>query len=186
MLTGARRNARAWHEVGVPEGMPIWATEFNMRDDNSVVLHSWAHALLLSVYYGEMYDSPVSLTSVHNLVGPTFGLLFEDQEGLRHLVDQPRDSEPYSLSAGGVVTALFARASERASQCEIVEYPGAAMLTDDRGVAFRSLRGYRFSASDTSDDHPEGLRSEAVERPRSSATSLLINYGLSPAVDSAR
>ncbi|MEL7163523.1 MAG: hypothetical protein AAFN92_22385, partial [Bacteroidota bacterium] len=51
LLTNAAESAAGWRHYGIPEGMDVWATEFNMRDDSSVVLHGWAHGLLLSTYF---------------------------------------------------------------------------------------------------------------------------------------
>ncbi len=148
VLTTAAHGADGYHKIDAPEGMDIWATEFNMRDDNSVVLGSWAQALLLSVYYGNFYDSPVKITSIHNLVGKLFGLIHVSPDELDHLVDRPRTVTPFALSAAGIVTSLFARTSGDAPTCRTLEYRTADQLTDDRGEQLAGVRGWLYEGAD--------------------------------------
>ncbi len=158
LLTTAETGAREWHAAGIPAGMEIWATEFNMRDDRSIVRGSWAQALLLSVYYGEFYRAPVRLMTIHNFVGDLFGLVYTNTTETDYLIDRPRAVVPYALTAAGVVTNIFAQATGAATGCTLLNYPDAPLLEDDRKQAFSSVRGLHFTG--------------AVER------GLLINYGL--------
>lgn len=173
LLTTARKGAAGWQDVQVPPGLEIWVTEFNMRDDSSAVRGSWAQALLLSVYYGEFYQSPVSVTTIHNLTGALFGLLYTEADQTAYLVDRPREVSLYAPTAAGVITGLFARASAGATSCIPLVYADAVPLTDDRSEAFASVVGHWFS----------GARQAG----------LVINYGLKdvtvqlpPALQSAR
>jgi hypothetical protein len=145
MLTTARASARGYREMGAPDDMDIWVTEFNMRDDSSVVLGSWAQCLLLSVYYGEFWESPASVTTIHNLVGSLFGLVYTEPDQLDYLQDRPREIEPFALSAAGVVTSLFAHTAAGGKNCRRLAYPTAPELTDDRGQSIPSVRGYWLS-----------------------------------------
>ena len=158
LLTTARKGARGWREVHPPPELEVWATEFNMRDDSSVVLNSWAQAMLLSVYYGEFYQSPVTVTTIHNLTGSLFGLLYTDPSLTDYLLDQPREVTLFAPTAAGVITSLFAKSSAGASRCRPLRYPKAPVLTDDRAADFPSVAGYWFS----------GVGEAA----------LLVNYGL--------
>ena len=145
VLTTASRSAQTYHKMQAPDSMAIWVTEFNMRGDHSVVLHSWSHALVLATYYLEFLDSPVTLTAVHNLVGHLFGQIHTDTANFSHIVDQKVKSVPYTLTASGLATSLFARATEGATVAAPLIIDGISQLTDDRGVAVESIRGWTFT-----------------------------------------
>jgi hypothetical protein len=177
LLTTARENARKYRQAGVPEGMEIWATEFNMRDDSSLVRGSWAQCMLLSVYYGEFLDSPITVTTIHNLVGSLFGLLYTESGQLDYLLDRPREVQAYAPSAAGVVTGLFAAATERAGHCVPLYYREAPKLVDDRGEPFGSVRGYWMQGeTDGALLVNYGLRSVTVAVPDALASGAAYTY----------
>lgn len=161
LLTTAREGALGYAKVHAPEGMDIWATEFNMRDDSSAVRGSWAQALLLAVYYEEFYRAPVRLTTIHNIVGPLFGLIYTEAGQTDYLLDRPRAARPYALSAAGIATSLFARSSRGADDFQPLNFPEAPALTDDREQTFPSVRGSVFTGTAT--------------------TAVIVNYGPEPA-----
>ncbi len=149
LLTTARAGAAGWRKLDAPAGTDIWATEFNMRDDSSVVLGSWAQVMLLSVYYGEYATSPVSVTTIHNITGALFGTIYTEPGQTGYLLDRPVAVKPYALTAAGLATALFARSSYGAASVRQVHYPEAPLLTDDRGQTVASLRGYWYQGAAT-------------------------------------
>ncbi|WKN43756.1 hypothetical protein [Tunicatimonas pelagia] len=145
MLTTVQQSVQSYRKMKLPPGMPIWATEFNMRDDHSVVLHSWSHALVLSMYYLEFLHSPVTLTSVHNLVGQLFGQIHIDTATFSHLAEPKVASVPYTLTAGGIATSLLAQATQGATQATPLVIEGATTLQDDRGTTVTSVQGWMFA-----------------------------------------
>jgi hypothetical protein len=132
LLTTARTNARGYEKLNLPDETDLWITEFNMRDDSSAILGSWAQCLLLSVYYREFLEGPATLTTVHNIVGPLFGLI---------------DTDSFEPTAAGVVTTLFARAAAGSDSSRTLSYPEAPLLTDDRGQTVTSVAGHWFSGA---------------------------------------
>ena len=145
VLTTASRAAQTYRQVHAPDTMAIWVTEFNMRGDRSVMLHGWSHALVLATYYLEFLDGPVALTAVHNLVGHLFGQVHTDTANFSHVVDRKVKSVPYTLTAGGLATSLFAQATEGATAAAPLTLRNVPQLTDDRGATVASLRGWTFT-----------------------------------------
>lgn len=161
VLTTARAAANGWRGFGIPDSLEAWVTEFNLRADSSAVLHTWAHGLFLSVYFGAFLEADqVTLANVHNLVGSRFGLLHVGEGNLAHRLDSPAASTPFAPTGGGVALALFNRAIGDATEMWPLRFAGARELTDDRGVSFPTLAGWLFGAAGD---------------PRSG---LLVNYGL--------
>lgn len=148
LLTTTQQSAQTYRKMKLPPGMPIWATEFNMRDDRSVVLHSWSHALVLTMYYLEFLNSPVTLTSVHNLVGQLFGQIHTDTANFSHLAGQKVASVPNTLTAGGIATSLLARVTKDATQAAPLVMEGVPLLRDDRGATVASVQGWTFEDGD--------------------------------------
>lgn len=160
MLTTTQQSARAYQQMDLPPDMPIWSTEFNMRADHSMVLHRWSHTLVLAMYYLEFLDSPVTLTSVHNLVGHLFGQVHTDSANFSH-ISEPAVSVPYTLTAGGIATSLLARATAGVTQAAPIVMDSIVWLTDDRGATVAGVQGWLFT-------------NEQGER-----TALIVNFGYS-------
>ncbi|MEO0331149.1 MAG: hypothetical protein AAF223_05615, partial [Bacteroidota bacterium] len=159
LLTTAQQGAQTYQKMQVSDTVPIWVTEFNMRDDHSVVLHSWSQALVLAAYYLEFLNSPAVLTNVHNLVGHLFGQVHTDTATFAHLLTQNVISHPYTLTAGGIATSLFARATNHATEGVLLVMKEIPPLVDDRGISVASVQGWLF----TSD--------------KGGKTGLLVNFG---------
>lgn len=147
-LTTARHGAQTYRKMQLPDTLPIWVTEFNMRDDHSVVLHSWSHALILAEYYLEFLNSPVAQTNVHNLVGHLFGQVHTDTTNFSHILASNVASKPYTLTAGGIATSLLAQATKNATEATYLEIEGVPLMTDDRGASVASVQGYLFTDND--------------------------------------
>ena len=143
-LAGAQHGGEGWDELGAPAGTEVWATEFNVRDDASAVRGTWAQTLVLAQYYSTFLDGPVAVVTIHNLVGELFGLLDTEVR----LDAEARADAPYPLTAAGVATAVFARASDGADAVTVLEYPDAGALADDRGEEVPRVRAFRFASGE--------------------------------------
>ncbi len=144
MFTTASKNLKKLDDFYVPDDMNLWVTEFNIRDDNSVILHSWTQTLILSKYLFKFLESDVELSSMHNLTGTLFGMVHTDSLNYQHLKSQNVKSIPYTLSAGGMITKLFGDAMKDKVEGAVLNFDIASTLTDDRGEQAKNLKGYMF------------------------------------------
>ncbi|MBS9462580.1 hypothetical protein KIM67_09170 [Flagellimonas sp. 389] len=144
MFTIATKNLKKIDDFYVPDDMDLWITEFNIRDDNSVVLHSWAQALILSKYLFKFLETEVELAHMHNLTGTLFGMVHTDSLNYQHLKSKSVKSIPYTLSAGGMITKLFGDAMEDKVEGAVLDFDAVTTMTDDRGEQSNSLKGYIF------------------------------------------
>ncbi|WP_422860756.1 hypothetical protein ACOKFD_07960 [Flagellimonas sp. S174] len=144
MFTTASKNLKKIDGFYVPKAMDLWVTEFNIRDDNSVVLHSWAQTLILSKYLFKFLESDVELSSMHNLTGNLFGMVHTDTLNYQQLKSQSIKSMPYTLSSGGMVTKLFGDAMKGKVEGAVLNFDTVSMLTDDRGDQVENMKGYIF------------------------------------------
>ncbi|PKA99626.1 hypothetical protein B0O79_3343 [Flavobacteriaceae bacterium MAR_2009_75] len=144
MFTTAHLNLKKLNKLFKPEDMQLWVTEFNIRDDNSVVLHSWAQSLILAEYYFEFLENDVTLSHLHNLIGKLFGMIHTDTLSYDHLKSQNVQSVPYSLSAGGLTTKIFGEAMSGMQEMAPLDFKNVPSLIDDRDQQFDVLKGYVF------------------------------------------
>ncbi|MEM7484574.1 MAG: hypothetical protein AAF348_05135 [Bacteroidota bacterium] len=144
MFTTASKNLKKIDDFYLPDDMDLWITEFNIRDDNSVVLHSWAQTLILSKYLFKFLEEDVKLVHMHNLIGTLFGMVHTDSLSYQHLKSQNIKSKPYTLSAGGMITKLFGDVMKDQLEATVLNFDIKTILTDDRGGQFNSLQGYLF------------------------------------------
>ncbi|MGB5818452.1 MAG: hypothetical protein WBG90_03130 [Saonia sp.] len=158
MFTTAEQNLKKMDNFYVPEEMELWVTEFNIRDDNSVVLHSWAQTLILSEYLFKFLEKDIQLSHMHNLAGNLFGMVHTDTLNYQHLESRKIKSVPYTLSSGGMITKLFGEAMMGMEESALLNFDDAAFLIDDRGERFSTLKGCAFS-----NDHHK--------------TAIVVNYG---------
>ncbi|BDC99175.1 hypothetical protein [Persicobacter psychrovividus] len=136
MWVNAQKTASFYKKLHHDRELPLWITEFNMRDDHSITLHSWAHSLITSVFYLEFLNGPVEITSVHNLVGGLFGQIYT--KGFN-------TGKPYELTAGGVATSLFSTAIEGKTTAIPMEVKDQVFLENDKGERFEGLQVYAFT-----------------------------------------
>ncbi len=149
ILTTAQHSALFYTEVKAPEGLEIWATEFNMRDDKSAIRGSWANALYVSKYYEVFLNSPVTLTNIHNVTGNLFGQYYSDDAQLDFIKWTSVKPKPFSLTAGGIATALFARATDEMTQATQLNFSETKMLQDDRNNDVETLIGWLFESENS-------------------------------------
>ena len=162
MLTTAAHKAEEFTLMGLPDSMDIWITEFNLRADKSAIRGTWANSLVLSVFYETFFrHRQVKLCNIHNITGSKFALIY-DVNPLDHVVDETVYRKPWSLSAAGLTTSYFARASRGKESCTPLEFEEAPSLTDLSGNTYDALCGFLFS-------NDEGAKS-----------GILINYGARP------
>lgn len=145
MFTTATKNLKKFDDFYLPKNMELWVTEFNIRDDNSVVLHSWAQTLILTVYYFKFLESEVTISNLHNLIGNLFGMVHTDTLNYDHLKSKKIKSIPYTISSGGMTTKLFGEAMANKIESANLNFDSCTMLTDDRGDQFSSLKGSVFN-----------------------------------------
>ena len=158
MFTTAEKSLEKLDDFYLPIDMDLWVTEFNIRDDNSVVLHSWAQTLILTDYYIKLLNSKVSISSVHNLTGQLFGMVHSDTLSYNHLKSNRIKSIPYTLSAGGMCTHLFGEAMKGMDESAELNFDNPTYLIDDRGAKAETLKGRLFYT---------GMKKNA----------LIVNYG---------
>lgn len=150
LFTTARKALQKIDSFYLPDDMELWVTEFNIRDDNSVVLHSWVQTLILSEYYFKLLESDASISSLHNLVGPLFGMVHNDSLSYAHLKSNMVKSIPYTLSAGGMASKLFGEAMKDMEIGGMINFDSVPVLVDDRNDTFPTLKGWAFSKGEDS------------------------------------
>ncbi|MFS4418734.1 hypothetical protein [Maribacter sp. 2307ULW6-5] len=146
MLTTATKTLKKIDNFHIPDDMDLWVTEFNIRDDNSVVLHSWAQTLILTEYYFKLLASNARISSMHNLVGPLFGMVHTDTLSYAHLTLNEVSSTPHTLSAGGMASKLIGDAMKGMEKAAQMDFNTAPTLTDDRNENFPSVKGWMFAS----------------------------------------
>ncbi|GAA4836264.1 hypothetical protein [Algivirga pacifica] len=139
MWITTRNNVLTYQKMKLKKDLPLWATEFNMRDDHSLVLDSWAQALILSIYYFEFLEAGVEITNVHNLIGDLFGQIYT-----RDVRKKPGVGSLYELTAGGIATALFAEATTDMTAGAPLQFSSNMLLENDRGETIEGVRGWYF------------------------------------------
>ena len=159
-LSTAENSAKYYSKINAPQGMEIWATEFNMRDDQSALRGTWANALNVSKYYDVFLNSPVSLTNIHNVGGNLFGQFYSDENQLSHIKWKDLKPKPYTLSPGGITTSLYAQASKEMTSVTYLDFSEMPTLTDDRGNSVETLAGWLFESDQTSKTDVRELRKE--------------------------
>ena len=160
-LNSSISSANYYHDMGAPEGMDIWATEFNMRADESVLRGTWANAFNTAKYYEVFLASPVTLTNIHNAIGDLFAQIYDNKNRLDHVSIERLETEPWTLSSQGIATAMFAKASAGMNNVSFVEFSSTEITKDDRGNEVELLCGWQF----------EGNAGKRM---------LIINYGYDP------
>ncbi|ANQ52602.2 hypothetical protein MY04_5270 [Flammeovirga sp. MY04] len=136
MWVTTQHNAEGYKKMKLKKDLPIWITEFNMRDDNSIVLGSWAQTLIVSIYYLEFMHANVEVTNIHNVIGALFAQ-----------IDAQNDTyskKQYPLTAGGISTSLFAQATEGMSHKAPLSFDKTPILVNDKDEEFLGLKGYSF------------------------------------------
>ncbi|QLE02195.1 hypothetical protein HX109_11745 [Galbibacter sp. BG1] len=146
MLTNIQFSLESYKKTQIPKDLSGWSTEFNMRDDNSVILHSWSQTLLVSAYYLAFLERDVEITNIHNLIGPLFGVLHTNKTTFNHLKNEKRTSKPYQFSAGGLAVNLFSQAIQNASLGAPIEIDNNTFLRDDRNNTYDALQGWSFKS----------------------------------------
>jgi hypothetical protein len=157
-LNSAIIAAKNYSNINAPDGMEIWATEFNMRDDNSAIRGTWANTLYIAKYYEIFLNSPVTITNIHNVTGNLFGQFFSDSTQLDYIKWKEVKSKPWQLTAAGLSTHLFAKASKGMTKATQLNFSEVNTITDDRGNVVETIGGWLF----------ENENSKRI---------LLINYG---------
>ncbi|WP_445738108.1 hypothetical protein [Mariniflexile sp.] len=148
LLNTAEQAASSYTKLNIPESMEIWATEFNMRDDKSAIRGTWANALYLAKYYDTFLNAPVTLTNVHNITGNLFAQVFTDITQLDFIKWKKVKSKPWQLTAGGLSTHFFARASKGKTKATQLNFSESNSIIDDRGHKVSTFGGWLFE-SDT-------------------------------------
>lgn len=141
--------AHFYEKINAPKDKEIWATEFNMRDDKSPLRGTWSNTLYIAKYYEEFIKGPVKITNIHNVTGNLFKQIFTGQNQLDHVLWKQIKSTPWKLSASGIATGIFARASRGMNTVSILDFSDARVLVDDRGNSCSTLAGWLFESKDS-------------------------------------
>lgn len=160
-LTSAEKSAKYYTEIDAPKTMEIWATEFNMRDDQSALRGTWANAFHVSKYYEVFLNSPVTLTNIHNVGGNLFGQFYSDKNQLDYIKWKTIQPKPYTLTPGGIATSLYSEASKGMNSVSYLNFSEIPTLINDRGDRTNILAGWLFQSDQNS-------------------KMMLINYGRKP------
>ncbi|UXX81042.1 hypothetical protein N7E81_08010 [Reichenbachiella carrageenanivorans] len=160
-LATARDAALYYQKINAPEGMEIWVTEFNMRDDMSGLRGTWANAFYDAKYYEVFMNSPVTITNIHNVIGSKFAQIFSSSDLMDFIKWKEVEAKPWALSSQGIATAAFAKATAGMTTSTKLEFSDDQELVNDLGATINTLAGWKFSTPD-------------------SAKLLLINYGRTP------
>ncbi len=121
VLHTADEAALRYKAMRVPMDKAIWATEFNVRADNSAIRGTWGNTLFIFRFYQHFLASPqIQMTHYHNIQGIPFGAYFSNQDGFRHLKTVHMKSTPGALTAGGMALHLLANASAGANRATAI------------------------------------------------------------------
>ncbi len=145
-LNTAAHAARYYEKLLAPDSLEIWATEFNMRDDKSALRGTWSNSLYISKYYEEFLNGPITLTNIHNVTGDLFKQIFTEDNQLHHIVGRSLTTTPWKMSASGIATHVFARATSGMTQVSTLDFSDTRALTDDRGASCPMLAGWIFQS----------------------------------------
>ncbi|OHX63902.1 hypothetical protein NH26_20025 [Flammeovirga pacifica] len=137
MWVTTQHDTESYKKMKLKKDLPLWVTEFNMRDDHSIVLGSWAQSLILSIYYLEFMKANVEVTNVHNVVGSLFAQIDEKNN------DYAKDR--YPLTSGGISTSLFARATTDKVKKMPLLFDEVPTLLNDKDEEFKGVNGYAFA-----------------------------------------
>lgn len=126
-------------------GMEIWITEWNLRADNDAVRGTWANTLfILTAYHGLLGNSDIRLSHYHNVIGDLFAAIHTREDELRHVVGLNRKTTTFSLSAGGLATALLGDvATGRTQAAELVFADAPRLVAGDAQIP--GVWGWIFS-----------------------------------------
>ncbi len=144
-LYSATESAESYDKLGAPEGTEIWATEFNMRDDESALRGTWANTLYTSKYYDAFLEGPITITNIHNAIGYLFPQIFSDTSQLDHVKWKEVKSVPWALSSQGIATSIFAKSSRGMTKAVQLNFSDERIIVDDRGNQVNTLSGWIFS-----------------------------------------
>ncbi len=145
-LQTAKSAALTYRKMKVPKGMAIWATEFNMRDDQSALRGTWANAFYTAKYYDEFLKGPIQLTNIHNAIGDLFPQVFSATDQMDHILWKNVRAVPWQLSSQGIPTVLYAKGSKGMNKATQLSFSYNHMLSDDRGNKVNMVSGWLFSS----------------------------------------
>mgnify|MGYP002777717255 CR=1 FL=1 len=145
MLATAREAASRYRRMNVPQQLPVWATEFNVRADSSALRGTWANALFIAQFYDEfLAGGQVALSCFHNIQGAQFGAFYNTRQAFNHLKTSRIINEPGVLSAGGQMTRWFADATRGRTKATALRFENAPLLRSAEGTTVPALLGWVF------------------------------------------
>ncbi|WP_304063680.1 hypothetical protein [Pedobacter glucosidilyticus] len=151
MMLKALEVANRHKEMRVPLDKKIWATEFNVRADNSAIRGTWANTLFISTFYLAFLKNPqIEITHFHNIIGPIFGALYNNDRGFSHLQNEKIISKPWSLSAGGLAMKTFAQLTEIGGEATEIIFKNNTLLASNQHHSLQALQGWVINNSSSS------------------------------------
>ncbi|GAB5562202.1 MAG: hypothetical protein SynsKO_38490 [Synoicihabitans sp.] len=131
-------------EFNTRTSMPIWLTEWNLRDDEAAFRGTWAHTLFTATMFHGLLENPaIEITHYHNVMSPIFGAFYRTAEELDHVVIKDLKSQPWHLTAGGLALQFFARTTTGRVGAEPLNLPSAGTL-ESAGMTAPTSFGWRF------------------------------------------
>ncbi|CAA6695223.1 MULTISPECIES: hypothetical protein [unclassified Lentimonas] len=129
----------------------IWATEFNTNDWFGGVRGTWTQTIALGAAYdGFLRDKRVQMATLHNAVGTAlFAAVHPNEDSLAGILpERGLKSDPWSPTACGLASKLFADAGTGRDQATPIDF-GAAAGTQFKGIDHNipMVRGWIFSDS---------------------------------------
>ena len=149
-LSRVQTSASSLDKLGAPATMPIWITEFNMRADESAIRGTWLNSFQMNTFLTRFLEDPrVDMILYHNIFGNLFAAIYESDHEFDYLLNEKIISKPGTLSAGGLMMALYAQVSKGMTTATQLNFANGPTLANDRGETVPGLIGWQFSDAKT-------------------------------------
>jgi hypothetical protein len=139
--------------AGIPAGLPIWITEYDLRDESNPVWGTWAHGLFVSTMTLLYLEEPrVQIAAKYTLVQDAIhGDIFNNTSGFFNVNSQftPPPNPPltaaWGRSAADMALGEVGAAAASASQAVRLNFPAAPVLGDGKGTSYGAVYGWSFA-----------------------------------------
>lgn len=138
----------------LPANAEIWTTEFNLKDSNGAVRHTWAHGLFnANQIHTLLKDGRVSRLLLHNWLSSNKQAIFSSTNELDYvLVNHGQGSlatTPYQFAASGQVLQWFAAAADGATSLAPLQIETLPQVQVAGCSPYSAVYGWRFSSPAT-------------------------------------
>jgi hypothetical protein len=140
----------------IPQNLPIWMTEYGLKDEADPVWGTWAHGLVEATMTLLFLEEPrVQMAVKTTLIGnATHGDIFTDTTGYSEVVEfvQPPNPPPtvqWGRSAADMALVEIGTAAASTTQTVRLNFTGAPTLSNGKGTSYSALYGWSFQSGTT-------------------------------------